>query len=139
VSERRRILVVDDQRDILDLTAAVLNSAGYVVETLSSGIDALQRVTSGNFDMVLLDINMPSMDGWETLRLIRADADLAELAVVMFSVKGEVRDKVQSLQEGAADFITKPFEVDELLARVARVLEPRSGTMRVDPSRDAVK
>lgn len=136
--ERRRILVVDDQRDILDLTAAVLDSAGYAVETLSSGIEALERVTNGNFDMVLLDINMPRMDGWETLRLIRADADLAGLPVVMFSVKGEVRDKVQSLQDGAADYITKPFEVDELLARVARVLAGRGGEMPVGGSRDAV-
>ncbi len=64
------------------------------------------------------------MDGWETLRLLRADEQLEDLAVVMFSIKGEVSDKVQSLKEGASGYITKPFVVDELVARVRRVLEP---------------
>jgi DNA-binding response OmpR family regulator len=71
---------------------------------------------------VLLDINMPEMDGWETLRLIKADDATRHLPVVMFSVKGEVRDKVHGLQEGAVDYLTKPFEVDDLLKRVRRVL-----------------
>ena len=123
MSEPQRILVVDDQREILDLTATVLTSAGYAVVTVSSGGEALGQVAETAFDLVLLDINMPEMDGWETLRLLRADDQLQELAVVMFSVKGEVSDKVQSLKEGASGYITKPFVVDELVSRVQRVLE----------------
>ena len=119
----RRILVVDDDTDIQELTRAVLGGSGYEVAMLSSGREALQAVRSERFDLVLLDINMPEMDGWETLRLLKADAAFRDLPVVMFSVKGEVRDKVHGMQEGAADFITKPFVVDELLARVRRVLE----------------
>jgi DNA-binding response OmpR family regulator len=118
-----RILVVDDQRDILDLTAAVLGGEGYEVTAVDSGLEALDLLAAERFDLVLLDINMPEMDGWETLRLIRADELLAGLPVVMFSVKGELRDKVQSMQEGALDYITKPFEVDQLLSRVRRVFE----------------
>jgi len=123
MSEPQRILVVDDQREILDLTATVLSSAGFSVVTASSGDEALDQVADSSFDLVLLDINMPRMDGWETLRLMRADDQLDELPVVMFSVKGEVSDKVQSLQEGASGYITKPFVVDELISRVQRVLE----------------
>jgi DNA-binding response OmpR family regulator len=119
----RHILVVDDQADILQLTATVLSDAGYRVSTASSGIEALDQLARERCDLVLLDINMPEMDGWQTLRLIRADDRLAALPVVMFSVKSEFRDKVMGMQEGALDYITKPFVVDQLLSRVRRVLE----------------
>ena len=83
----------------------------------------MDLLASEPFDLVLLDISMPEMDGWETLRLIRADEPLAELPVVMFSVKNEFHDKVHGMQEGAQDYITKPFEVDELLTRVRQVFD----------------
>jgi len=123
MSDKQRILVVDDQTEILDITATVLAGAGYEVVTASSGGQALAEAGRESFDLVLLDINMPEMDGWETLRLLRAEESPEELPVVMFSVKGELADKVRSLQEGAAGYITKPFVVDELVARVQRVLE----------------
>ena len=122
MTDKKRILVVDDQREILDVTSLVLQSAGYSTETASSGDEALDRVTSEPFDLVLLDINMPGMDGWETLRLLRADDQLEQLVVIMFSVKGEVSDKVHSLQEGASGFISKPYEVDALVERIDRAL-----------------
>jgi len=122
MTEKKRILVVDDQREILDVTSLVLQSAGYSTETAASGDEALDRVTSEPFDLVLLDINMPGMDGWETLRLLRADDQLEQLVVLMFSVKGEVSDKVHSLQEGASGFISKPYEVDDLVDRIDRAL-----------------
>ncbi len=124
MTDEQRILVVDDQQDIRDMTALVLSGAGYRVDTVDSGESALSTLEQDRFDLVLLDINMPEMDGWETLRLLRADEQLEDLAVVMFSIKGEVSDKVQSLKEGASGYITKPFVVDELVARVQRVLEP---------------
>ena len=123
MNEARRILVVDDNRDILDLAATVLAGAGYAVSTASSGIGALDLLAEEHFDLLLLDINMPDMDGWQTLRLIRAERSMNDLPVVMFSIKGEIRDKVHSMQEGALDYITKPFAVDELVERVGRVFE----------------
>ncbi len=120
-----RILVVDDDPDIRGLTTTVLADAGYEVGSAGSGDQALRDVAERRYDLVLLDVNMPGMDGWETLRLIRADDALADLPVVMFTVKGELHDKVQGLQEGAADYVTKPFVVDHLLERVGRVLEGR--------------
>jgi DNA-binding response OmpR family regulator len=121
-----RILVVDDQQEILELSSTVLSRAGYRVSTALSGVEALRLLARESADLILLDINMPEMDGWETLRLIRADDELSRVAVVMFSVKSQVRDKVHSLQEGAAGYLTKPFVVDELLARVRGVLESRN-------------
>jgi len=115
--------VVDDQEDIRDMARFVLSSAGYDVVVAPSGYDALRLAREGAFDLMLLDINMPDLDGWATLRLLRADEALDGLAVAMFSVKGEVRDKLASLQDGAIDYITKPFGVDELVARVERILD----------------
>jgi DNA-binding response OmpR family regulator len=100
----------------------MLRDRGHSVRLAPSGRVALMAVEARRPDLVLLDINMPEMDGWETLRLIKADDTTRHLPVVMFSVKGEVRDKVHGLQEGAADYLTKPFEVDDLLTRVRRVL-----------------
>jgi DNA-binding response OmpR family regulator len=127
MSSNQRILIVDDQPDILEMTALVLSGAGYEVRTASSGTQALDHLATQPCDLVLLDINMPGMDGWETLRLIRTDDSLVDLPVVMFSVKSEFRDKVIGMQEGAVDYITKPFEVDQLLFRVRRVLDSRRG------------
>jgi DNA-binding response OmpR family regulator len=132
-----RVLVVDDQREILELTETVLSSEGLAVETASSGDEALRKLARGTFDLVLLDINMPAMDGWETLRLIRTDERHEDLPVVMFSVKGEVADQVQSLQAGATAYITKPFVVDELVGRLRRVLARRRGGRSEPPAREA--
>lgn len=129
----RRILVVDDQQDIRELTASVLGGAGYDVRTLGCGADAVDLIAGESFDLVLLDINMPGMDGWETLRLIRADELAGGLPVVMFSVKGDFGDKVLSMQEGALDYITKPFEIDELLGRLDRIFETLDGGLAESP------
>jgi DNA-binding response OmpR family regulator len=123
MTEKRRILVVDDNQDILDLAATVLAGGGYEVGTASSGIGALDLLAEERFDLVLLDINMPEMDGWQTLRLIRAERSMNDLPVVMFSIKGEIRDKMHSMQQGALGYITKPFAVDELLESVGRVFD----------------
>jgi DNA-binding response OmpR family regulator len=124
---RARILVVDDDASIVDFTATALGSAAYDVACARTGIEALRLARLERFDLVLLDINMPEMDGWETLRLLKADEAIPELPVIMFSVKNESRDKVHGLQEGAADYLTKPFGVDELLSRVRRLLGRGAG------------
>ncbi len=124
---RGRILVVDDDPAILDLAATVLGSASYDVSRARSGFEALHLARRQRCDLVLLDINMPDMDGWETLRLFKADEEIRDLPVIMFSVKGEVRDKIHGMQEGAVDYLTKPFEVNDLLLRVQRVLDRQDG------------
>ena len=117
-----RVLVVDDQEEIREMTSLILSGAGYDVLSAAGGEEALRRARLEPFDLVLLDINMPGMGGWETLRLLREDEELEGLPIAMFSVKGEVRDKTVGLQYGATDFITKPFAVDDLVSRVARLL-----------------
>ena len=117
----RRILVVDDDPEIRSLTRLVLEGEGYLVDEAADGEAAVARALAGDLDLVLLDVNMPKMSGWETLRVLKADPFLAAVPVVMFTIKAEVRDKVHGLQDGALDYITKPFQVDELAARVRRI------------------
>lgn len=134
MNEPRRVLVVDDQEDIRDMARLVLTGAGYEVVTVASGREALSSARASSFDLVLLDINMPELDGWATLRLLRADESLDSLPVAMFSVKSEVRDKVAGLKDGAIDFITKPFGVDELASRVSRILAAAAGGASAVPT-----
>jgi len=117
-----RILVVDDQEDILQTTALVLHKGGHETLTATNGIDALDTARVELPDLILLDIEMPHMDGWEALRLLRLDEVTRDIPVAMFTILFDLREKVRALKYGAQDYITKPFAIDELLERVAAVL-----------------
>ena len=134
MSARASVLVVDDQEDIREMARLVLSEAGFEVTVAPSGREALRLARAARFDLVLLDINMPEMDGWATLKLLRIDEDAGGMPVAMFSVKSEVRDKIAGLQDGAIDYITKPFAVDELISRVSRIVESRGLPPRTVPS-----
>ena len=131
MSGARRVLVVDDQEDIREMAGLILIRAGYEVRTAASGREALAVLCEAPFDLVLLDINMPELDGWATLRRIRADETNDAVRIAMFSVKSEVRDKVAGLKDGAVDYITKPFGVDELVSRVSRIFAVPGGASAV--------
>lgn len=117
-----RVLLVDDDREILDMTSLLLQGSGYSVVTAGSGDEALFRVAEEFPDLILLDINMPGMGGWEVLRVLKEDENTASIPVVMFSVNFEVREKLRALQQGARDYITKPFDTGGLLRRVGDIL-----------------
>ena len=112
------VLVVDDQPPNLRLLEAILGPRGYDVRTAESGKDALAAIAEGAIDLVLLDIVMPEMDGYEVCRRIRGHADTAYLPVVMLTASGD-EQKIKALEAGADDFLTKPIDQSELLARVA--------------------
>jgi len=114
-------MVVDDDEEIVEMTRLILESGGYRVTRALSGEEALKSVSSAQPDLILLDINMPGMDGWEILKMLKVDEETQGIPVAMFSIKFELRDKVQGLKEGAFDYITKPFSYDELLERVDRI------------------
>jgi len=120
-SRARRVMVVDDDEEIVEMTRLILESGGYRVIPALSGEEALKSVSAAQPDLILLDINMPGMDGWEILKLLKVDDDTQGIPVAMFSIKFELREKVHGLKEGAFDYITKPFSYDELLERVDRI------------------
>ena len=121
------IMVVDDDTDILDLARLVLEGGGYRVIQAPSGADALRTLARERPDLILLDINMPGMDGWQVLRLLKVDERTSAIPVALFSIKSQVRDRVSGLQGGACDYIAKPFECDDLLVRVRGILDNQNG------------
>src|SRR4051794_8118278 len=113
-----RVLVVDDQPPNVRLLQAILSPRGYDVRTASSGEEALATLEKEEMDLVLLDIVMPGMDGYQVCREIRERPDTAYLPVVMVTASGD-EQKIKALEAGADDFITKPVDKNEMLARVA--------------------
>ncbi len=114
-----RILVVDDEPQIRRVLSSSLQSAGYDVADVGTGKAALDTLRTRRFDLVLLDINMPEMGGLETCRIIRLTSDIA---VIMLTVRDSERDKIEALDAGADDYVTKPFSTQELLARIRAAL-----------------
>jgi two-component system, OmpR family, KDP operon response regulator KdpE len=110
-----RILVVDDDPQIRRAMKATLTSRGYEVSDSRNGEEAVEKLRSETYDLVLLDMNMPGMGGIETCGLIRSSSDIA---IIMLTVNNTERDKVDALDAGADDYVTKPFSMPELLARI---------------------
>jgi two-component system KDP operon response regulator KdpE len=117
-----RILVVDDDPQIRRVMRTTLTAHGYEVEDARSGEDGLEKLRAGKYDLVLLDINMPGMGGVEACRTIRQERHGAELAIIMLTVRSAESDKVEALDAGADDYVTKPFSTTELLARIRAAL-----------------
>jgi two-component system, OmpR family, KDP operon response regulator KdpE len=118
-----RILVVDDEPQIRRVMRTALVAEGYEVVDARSGEDALELIRTQRYDLVLLDINLPGIDGVETCREIRATSDVA---VIMMTVRSSQRDKVEALDAGADDYVTKPFAISEMLARMRAALRRTS-------------
>lgn len=114
-----RILVVDDDPQIRRTMKATLTARHYEVSDSRNGEDALDKLRSETYDLVLLDMNMPGTGGIETCRLIRSSSDVA---IIMLTVNNTERDKVEALDAGADDYVTKPFSMPELLARIRATL-----------------
>jgi two-component system phosphate regulon response regulator PhoB len=128
-----RILVVEDEPDILELIRYNLTKAGHVVVCAASGTDALRRIHAQPPDLVVLDLMLPDMDGFEVCRALRQDARTAKLPVVMLTARDEEADIVTGLELGADDYLTKPFSPRVLLARIKAVLRrPRVASLAED-------
>lgn len=122
-SEHRRILVVDDETQITRVLRTSLSSHAYDVRVANDGETALEIMKDWTPDLVITDLSMPNMDGLELTRRLRTSSSVP---ILILSVRGEERTKVQALDAGADDYVTKPFGMDELLARVRASLRRRS-------------
>lgn len=117
-ASRIRVLVVDDERNILDIIKFNLEVEGYEVITCMEGEEALNKVYETMPDLILCDIMMPAIDGLEVCRRLKADGRTNQIPVVMLSAKTQAHDKIASIDAGADDFITKPFDFSDLVARI---------------------
>lgn len=120
------VMVVDDSHDILDLLATSLTINGYRVITCTHGHEALRAALHNAPDLILLDISLPDINGFEVCRLIRQQPTLADTPVVFLTARSQVMDKVHGLDIGGNDYITKPFQMDEFLARIRVALRAKS-------------
>jgi two-component system KDP operon response regulator KdpE len=120
-----KILIVDDEPQIRRVLRTTLTSQGYTVAEARTGDEALEQVRAERPDLILLDVNMPGISGLETCREIRASSDIP---IIMLTVRGSEKDKVQALDAGADDYVVKPFGSEELMARI------RAGLRRAAPA-----
>lgn len=127
----RRILIVDDDDNICQLLTLYLVKANYDTAVCHNGQDALRNLQESHFDLMLLDVMMPEMDGYETLKRVRGFSDVP---VIMVSARGEPIDKISGLDYGADDYVTKPFEPQELLSRINAIFRRMTTENRADVS-----
>jgi DNA-binding response OmpR family regulator len=127
----RRIAVIEDDADIIFTVRLNLQREGYDVAAFERGHDGLVAVQGGGFDLVVLDLNLPDLDGLTICRELRRDERTRAVPIVMLTARGSERDRVTGLELGADDYLTKPFSVRELVARVAAVLR-RTGSGQSD-------
>jgi two-component system phosphate regulon response regulator PhoB len=145
---KNRILVVDDEPDVLDLVTYNLSQAGFQTETAADGAEALRKARSAAPDLILLDLMLPEMDGLEVCKLLRRDAKTSAIPIIMLTARASEIDRVLGLELGAADYVSKPFSPRELVLRVRKRLEQTAptqpqvtyafGPLQVDISRHLV-
>lgn len=128
-----KILIVDDEEHIQELIKFNLENNGYKVICASNGMEALKLVRSEKPNLVLLDVMLPGIDGYDVCKEIRRDNNISNMPIIMITAKSEELDKILGLELGADDYMTKPFSVRELLARVKAVLR-RTSIQSVDMS-----
>ncbi len=121
------VLVVDDERNIVQLARLYLSNEGYAVETAYNGVEAIEKMKTRHPDLIVLDLMMPGMDGWEVCRRLRKDSDIP---IIILTARTDDVDKIIGLELGADDYITKPFNPRELVARVKAVLRRYQPTER---------
>ncbi len=117
-----KILVVDDEPEAVELLEFNLKQAGYVVSTAGDGAEALKRARSQTPDMIVLDVMLPEMDGFEICKSLRLDSSTAKIPIIMLTAKAAEIDRVLGLELGADDYLTKPFSPRELLLRIKKLL-----------------
>lgn len=127
----RRILLVDDDPSILKITNLYLSKNGYSVEEASDGVVALNLIQTNVYDLVVLDLMLPKIDGWEVCRRLRADHN--HTPIIMLTARTEVHERVEGLRMGADDYLVKPFDPNELLARMDALLRRMERMTTVNP------
>lgn len=147
---KKAIYVVDDEEDILELLRYNLEKEGYAVKCISSGEEALVQVKKGQPDLMILDLMLPGIDGFEVCRSLKGDSSTSHIPIVILSAKGEDSDVVAGLELGADDYVTKPFTPKVLIARIRTVLRRRRreeppakatmkiGQLAIDPAKHCV-
>ncbi len=124
-----KILIVEDEKQMASFISLELNHEGYEVDVVYNGIDGLDKALNNNYDIILLDIMLPLLNGMEVCRRLRKEKDTP---IIMLTAKSDITDKVSGLDMGADDYLTKPFQIEELLARIRVILRRKSQKINQD-------
>lgn len=129
---KKKILVVDDEPDVTELVAYHLKAKGFHVETLNDATSSISKARLYEPDLIILDIMMPGLSGIQICRILRTDGNLSKVPIIFLTAKAEAHDRIEGLESGADDYISKPFSPKELVLRVESILR------RIDSSLDSV-
>jgi DNA-binding response OmpR family regulator len=137
MNSRKKILIVDDDPLNVEFFDVMFSKLGFTVEKAMDGVEAIEQVKRFHPDLIMLDNIMPKMSGWEVTRILKGDPKLSGIPIIMFSAMDDVKDKVEGFELGVDDYITKPFNFSEVLARIRAVLRNRElfGQIAVRESR----
>ncbi|MEI6863674.1 MAG: response regulator, partial [Candidatus Omnitrophota bacterium] len=119
---KKKILIVDDEKQLVSLVRLHMEMSGYEVLSASDGEEALAVANRDKPDLMILDLMLPKIDGWEVCKRLRAESKSGDIPVIMLTARSETEDKLKGFECGADDYMTKPFSPRELVARVKRVL-----------------
>ncbi|TPN82980.1 response regulator [Aquimarina algicola] len=117
-----KILIVDDEKSIVLAVESILSTKGYTVEKAYNGKEGLEIAKTFKPDLILLDVMMPFVDGFEFSKLVRSDEDLQDTKIIFITAKGEINDKKDGYSKGGDDYIVKPFSTEQLLSRIEFLL-----------------
>ena len=134
---KQRILIADDDEKVLTLLSSSLKKAGYDTSQALNGVGALEAVRNKKPDLILADVAMPEMDGFELCRQIRNDSETANIPFIFLTAKGELQDRVTGLGLGADDYISKPFHISEVTARIKSILQRMAYTRPPAPAQES--
>lgn len=130
---RQKILIIDDEPDIRDVLKITLECEGFDVFEAKDGVDGLEKVHKTSPDLVILDYKMPRMDGHEVCQILKKDILLRHMPIIMLTGKGEIYDKIKGINAGADDYIVKPFEPQELVARIKMIVRRSTRDLDANP------
>jgi CheY-like chemotaxis protein len=125
VNTRKKILIVDDEAINVEFFDLMLSKLGFLVEKAQDGVEGLEKVKRFVPDLIILDNIMPRMSGWEFTKILKSDPRYKDISIIMLSALDDIKDKIESFEMGVEDYITKPFNFSEVLARIRVVLRTR--------------
>ncbi len=133
----QKLLIADDDNEIRELLEFDLSHSGYIVDSAKDGEEALQKALENNYDLILLDVMMPKMNGFDVCQNIRSSKP--NIPILMLTAKGTINDKTQGFNSGADDYIVKPFDIQEVLLRVRALVRRSASTKNNSPSQEILK
>ena len=123
MTEKKRILIVDDDTEIRDLLEFDISSSGYYTDTASDGMEGLNKALNNKYDLILLDVMMPKINGYKISRLLKFDNKYKNIPILMVTARSQEEDKLIGEETGADEYITKPFEMDDIVKKVDEYLK----------------